>query len=91
MDVEKTMEFILAQHAQFTVDLNAQREEFSTEIGVLRNHLGQFQEVMMTWVNRFEARAQQRDDKLNQLTENVHALVQVVDDVVRRGNGSHPA
>ena len=91
MDVEKTMEFILAQQAQFTVDLNAQREEASAEIGVLRNHLGQFQEIMMTWVNRFEARAQQCDDKLNQLTEDVHALVQVVDDVVRRGNGSHPA
>jgi hypothetical protein len=88
MNVGKTMEFILAQQAQFTVDLNAQREEFSAEIGVLRSHLGQFQEIMMTWVNRSEARTQQRDEKLSELTEDVHALVQVVDGLVRRGNGS---
>jgi hypothetical protein len=29
MDVEKTMEFILAQPPQVTVDLNAQRQESS--------------------------------------------------------------
>ena len=105
MDVEKKIEFILDQQAQFFADLAAQREHLTAELaaqrehftaelaaqkeqmGELRNHLGQFQDLMMTWVNRIEGLAQKRDERMDHLTENMNALVKVVDGLVRRDNG----
>lgn len=94
MDVEKTMEFILTQQAQFSVDLAAHTEALAAQsnaIAAQKDNLDQFANLIMTWVERSDKRAQATEDRLgrlvvkvDQIADNMNALIRVVDGLVRR-------
>ena len=109
MDVEKTMQFILDAQAATSVQLDrlteivagnhasqaARNAELSTQIAAQKDHLDQFSNLMMTWVERHDKRMDQlaerqnrTDEKVAQTTENLNALIKVVDGLVRRDNGN---
>jgi uncharacterized coiled-coil DUF342 family protein len=122
MDVEKTIEFLVAQQAQFHTNLEAQQAQTSalsaqikdlttstekqyTSVMVLMGHLArsaQSHEERMNQVterldlvgvkvDKLSDKVDKLSDTVDTLHEDVALLFKIVDDVVRRGNGSHPA
>ena len=115
MDVEKTIEFIVAQQAQFHANLGAQQarfeawqEKFSTDLTQLQaqqqKQQNQIDSLVILAGRQFEVSKAQGErldrlgdkvdklgDKVDKLHEDVTLLFKIVDDLVRRGNGSHPA
>ena len=100
MDVEKTIEFILGQQAQFTVDmadLRATVKDLATENRVIAGAVHKLIEVSQE--NRdaiVELRKQAEADRqrmqeiredLQRTMSNVEAVIKVVDELVRRKNG----
>ncbi len=112
MDVEKTMQFILEQQAQFWAGLQQTREAndaghaaFQSEQRRLGQHQSQLvetqarQQVMLndlisvvgqlpahqkTFAEQTAAAQQRTEEKLQDVTNNLNALIKIVDDLVRR-------
>ncbi len=93
MDVEKTIEFILEQQANFSVRLEQHREQVAAEMSAHRAQVaaemsahraqvaeetGQFFGVLKTWVERFEERAHNRDLRMDRLEEKMESLIDTV-------------
>jgi hypothetical protein len=115
MDVEKTIELIVAQQAQFHANLEAQQarieawhEKFSADLARFESQQqkqqGQIDSLVILAGRQFEMSRTQGErldrlvenvdklgDKVDKLHQDVTLLVKIVDDLVRRGNGSHPA
>jgi peptidoglycan hydrolase CwlO-like protein len=121
MDVEKTIEFIVAQQAQFHANLEAQQarfeawhEKFGADLARLeaqqQKQQGQIDSLVILAGRQFELSKVQGErldrlvdkvdklgdkvdklgDKVDKLHEDVSLLFKIVDDLVRRGNGSRP-
>jgi methyl-accepting chemotaxis protein len=122
MDVEKTIEFLVAQQAQFHANLEAQQtqttalsaqikdlttstEKQYTSVVVRMVHLaklaqnheerlnqvGERLDLVGGKVDKLGERVDSLSDTVGKLHEAVALRFKIVDDVVRRGNGSHPA
>jgi hypothetical protein len=100
MDVEKTIEFILGQQAQATVDmadLRATVKDLATENQVIARAVHKLIEVGQENLDAIaELRKQAEADRqrmqdihedVQRTTDNVNALIKVVDGLVRRKNG----
>jgi peptidoglycan hydrolase CwlO-like protein len=115
MDVEKTIEFIIAQQAKFHANLEAQQarfeawhEKFGADLARVeaqqQKQQGQIDSLVILVGRQFEiskAQGERLDrladkvdklgDKVDKLHEDVSLLFKIVEDLVRRGNGSGPA
>lgn len=97
MDVEKTIEFIVAQQAQFSSDLIELRKHTAinqSHFAALEKHLMDFEGLMAKWVDRIEAgnqtrdeKARERDQKIADLATKVDALTEDVHALVRVVDG----
>ncbi len=101
MDVEKTMQFILDQQAQFWASLQQMREAEAAAHAALETEqkrqqevlggviavvaqLATGQQVLVEAQKRTEERVQELSARVQDVTDNMNALIKVVDDLVRR-------
>jgi chromosome segregation ATPase len=93
MDVEKTMEFILSQqagfaarHAEFEVR-QARFDERLEKLATIQDNQQKSIFDLTQVVRTLATHAAETDQKISHLTDNMNALIKVVDDLVRRDNG----
>jgi ABC-type transporter Mla subunit MlaD len=104
MDVAKTMEFILAQQAAYAAHqeemaarqaaLAARQDTFDERFAKLNAFQDSQQKSiydLVQVVRGLATHAADSDQKIDRLTDNMNALIKVVDGLVRRDNGSHRA
>ena len=86
MDVEQNIEFILEQKAL----LIQQVEENATQIGANAEHIGRIAkqvDVIAQATQTLVQGQQESRDAIDKVNDNLSALVKVVEELVRRGNG----
>ena|SRR5438552_11601494 len=100
MDIERTMEFLLAQQARFAEQQalhEAWKQEMETKhrkltdavimvvglIGKLSDKVDRLAENDL----KREENSRKTEEKLQTVTDNMNALIKVVDELVRRRNG----
>ena len=93
MDVERTIEFILEQQARFSTqqDRFAEQQALLTKqvdvIAKATHVLIQSQQEVRDAINEDRQVMRELREDIRQVNDNVGALVKVVDELVRRGNG----
>jgi hypothetical protein len=100
MDVEKTMEFILSQQAGFAArhaEFEARQAKFDARQAKFDERLEKMATVqdnqqksifdLIQVVRTLATQASETDHKIGHLTDNMNALIKVVDDLVRHDNG----
>jgi uncharacterized coiled-coil protein SlyX len=97
MDVEKTMEFILAQQAGFAAS-QARFDERLEKLAAVQDNqqksifeMVQVVRALATHATKTAHKIDRLADKIDGLTANMNALIQVVDGSVRRDNGGPSA
>jgi hypothetical protein len=86
MDVEKTVEFILSQQAGFA----ARQTEFDERLAKLTAFQDNQQKSiydLIQVVRTLATQSTETDQKISHLTENMNALIKVVDGLVRGDSG----
>jgi uncharacterized protein YhaN len=100
MDVEKTMEFILSQQAAYAAhqeemaarqaQLAARQDTFDERLAKLNAFQDSQQKSiydLIQVVRTLATQSSETDQKISHLTDNMNALIKVVDGLVRRDNG----
>jgi hypothetical protein len=88
MDVEKTIEFILETQAKFEAGLEQFREETNRRIAEGERQAARHERQMrgLQKLTKMGMRMLvKHDEKLEKLTEDLNALIRMVDEIIRRG------
>jgi hypothetical protein len=104
MDVEKTMEFILSQQAAYAAHqeemaarqaaLAVRQDTFDERLAKLNAFQDSQQKSifdLLQVVRGLATHSVESDQKIDRLTDNMNALIKVVDGLVRRENGGSKA
>jgi len=106
MDVEKTIEFLLAHQARFSADMDQLKElqkvheerfakqedglaKLTEQVDLLTRVFIKSREEQFQVINALGRKIEAVAERVDQTTENVNALVKVVDGLVGRSNGGH--